>query len=173
MNRETACAVSPCTFAQLPIKGLVERRTGYRQPDFHLPKVKAPGAQEKKFLGPRGPGRRRPAFHYGAVVVTTFISEDTHSTFLVWVSEIQPCLAEKPSLPNSGPTRPLTWQTLSWTRPAAGGDGLPEGLGGPSEGQLGARCGAFLPEASCANGVESTLAVLGLCLGGFSSPHHL
>lgn len=67
---------------------------GYRQPDFHLPKVKAPGAQEKKFLGPRGPGRRRPAFHYGAVVVTTFISEDTHSAFLVWVSEIQPCLAE-------------------------------------------------------------------------------
>lgn len=28
MNRETACAVSPCTFAQLPIKGLVGEAYG-------------------------------------------------------------------------------------------------------------------------------------------------
>jgi hypothetical protein len=40
--------------------------------------VKASGTQEKKFLGPRGPGRKRPASHYDAAVVTTFISKDTH-----------------------------------------------------------------------------------------------
>lgn len=66
--------------------------------------------------------------------------------------------------------RPLGWLTLPWTRD----DGRPGGDTQAIQWAAWCHCRAFLPEASCANGMENTLTVLGLFVSGlFSFPSFL